>query len=421
MVPVFFLLFNSSIIPVKYIFAASSENNRNPFITVLAYHHIIPDELPKGATTKAVIPIFEFEVQMKYLYENGYYTASLKDVEDFLYNGKTLPERTVLITFDDGYESNFVYAFPILKKYNFKAVVFLIGNTIVKEDEPFNPNILNRLSFRQIKEMKSSGLVEFGSHTFNAHEYRDRKPALFSMNQNQIEEDFTREAQVFTQNGLPAPKAIAYPYGRYNGTVLKAAKKFGYKLGFTLQNGLVKQKSNPLALNRVVIPPGTDIAKFKTFLGGSSFEMPADFKNSIILRIGSSTAYVKGRPFVLDSYPFIESGRTMVPLRFIAEGLGAGVDWISSERKIIVWTSAKTIELRAKPVPLSQDKRIPAGEDGLFPWDETIINGNRVFLDTPPILRLNRVMVPLRFLSEALGFEVKWNQVQNMVEIIDHS
>ncbi|MDN5301285.1 MAG: hypothetical protein PWQ60_799, partial [Thermoanaerobacteraceae bacterium] len=189
----FILFFSSSTVPSSRVLAASQNtDNSKPFIAVLAYHHIIPGQLPKGATSRAVIPLSEFEAQMKYLYDNGYYTASLKDVEDFIYHKKALPEKTVLITFDDGYESNFVYAFPVLKNYNFKATIFLIGKSIVQKEEPFNPNRLSMLSIREIKEMLDSGLVEFGSHTFDAHEYRGNKPALLSMDKEQLDLDFSR-------------------------------------------------------------------------------------------------------------------------------------------------------------------------------------------------------------------------------------
>lgn len=391
----------------------ASENKSKSFVRVLCYHHIIPGSLPQGATTRAVIPLSEFEAQMKYLYDSGYYTASLEDIADFVYVKKKLPEKTVLITFDDGYESNYVYAFPILKKYNFKAAIFLIGSCIADKEEPFEPNRLSKLSYRQIKEMFDSGLVEFGSHTFNAHEYMGGKPALLSMDKTQIEEDFASQARVFAKNGIPAPSAIAYPYGRYNGEVRKAAKKFGYALGFTITEGVVCQGSDPYALKRIIIPPGTGVSEFKSLLKDNSPEMPPDFKNSIILQINSQTAYIKGRPFLLDACPFIENGVTMVPLRFISQSLGARVEWLPAERKILVVAPETTVELRAEP-PLRQ--AVPQSAPGL-PRSEAIVNGKNIFLDTPPIIKNDRIMVPLRFLSETLGFEVKWRGPLKMVEI----
>jgi peptidoglycan/xylan/chitin deacetylase (PgdA/CDA1 family) len=392
---------------------AAAAQESKPFVRVLCYHHIIPGPLPQGATTHAVIPLSEFEAQMKYLYDAGYYTASFEDVADFIYKKKILPEKTVLISFDDGYESNYVYAYPILKKYNFRAVIFLIGSRISDKNGPYDPNKLSMLTSSQIKEMFDSGLVEFGSHTFNAHEYIGAKPALLSMDKTQIEEDFALQAGVFAKNGIPAPSAIAYPFGRFNGNAKEAAKKFGYTLGFTIMEGFVYQDSNPYALNRIIVPPGTGISEFKSLLKDSFPEMPPDYKNSIVLQINSRTAYMKGRPFLLDACPFIENGVTMVPLRFISQSLGARVEWLPAERKILVVAPETTVELRAEP-PLRQS--VTQSAPGL-PLSEAIVNGKNIFLDTPPIIKNDRIMVPLRFLSETLGFEVKWRGPLKMVEI----
>jgi len=411
----FFCVLLTNLAPSAYAAPDFSDGSK-PFITVLSYHHIIPGQLPQGATTKAVIPLAEFETQMKYLHDNGYYTASLEDVDDFIHNNKKLPEKTVLITFDDGYESIYVYAFPLLKSYDFKATVFIIGSKMVQEEEPFDPDILSMLSFRQIKEMSDSGLVEFGSHTFDAHEYIGSKPALLSMDKMEIEDDFTRESEVFAKNSLPSPIAIAYPYGRFNNAVVEASKKFGFKLGFNLTDGIVQQGSNPCSLNRTVVPPGTDIERFKALLKDGSSGMLAGFENSIVLQIGSETAYVKGSPSLLDSCTFIESGSTMVPLRFIAQSLGARVDWIPEERKILVNSPQKTIELWAIPADVSGDRMIPQDTCNSL-RQQAIVNGNNVPLETPPVIINGRVMVPIRFLSEALGFEIKWHENLRMVEI----
>src|SRR5688572_14911057 len=92
---------------VSPIFAAEiSYTDELPMIKVLCYHHIVPEPLPKKIDTTGNVS--EFEEQMKYLYQHGYYTASLKDIGDFLYNKKKLAEKTVVITFDDGYESNYI-------------------------------------------------------------------------------------------------------------------------------------------------------------------------------------------------------------------------------------------------------------------------------------------------------------------------
>ena len=130
LLPLFVFAVNFS---VPSLAAQVLKTNENPSVTVLCYHHIIPEALPESLNT--IVTLSEFEDQMKYLYEHGYYTASLKDIQEFLYNKQKLPEKTVVITFDDGYESNYIYAYQVLKKYDLKAVIFIIGSKMVDDGQ----------------------------------------------------------------------------------------------------------------------------------------------------------------------------------------------------------------------------------------------------------------------------------------------
>ncbi len=378
---------------------------KKPFVTVLNYHNLIPGAIPKNTTSKATIPIAEFEAQMKYLYENGYYTASLKELEDFLYKKKKLPERTVVITFDDGYESSYVYAFPILKKYNHHAVLFTVTSTIVNEEKPFSPAKLSTLSFAQMKEMGDSGLIEFGSHTFDAHKYVGKKPKLLTLNKQGIMQDLNMEKQVFLKNGFPAPTAIAYPFGRSNKNVLNAAKACGHKMGFTINQGYVYQNSDPMLLNRIVVKPGTWPGKLSKLLKNNSPALPKGFEQKTLLSIDSNVAYIKGNPTLLDAAPYIYNGRSMVPLRFAAECLGAKVNWQQSMKKVVINTPEKSVELLVSPNP------------GI---NQAIVNGEKVPLDTSAVIISGRVMVPVRFISETLGLTVDWHTNERMIEIDSH-
>lgn len=236
-------------------------------IPVLCYHHIIPGELPEMATTKAVVPLREFEEQMKYLHENEYKTLKLKDLENFIYEKQNLPEKSVLITFDDGYESNYVYALPIMQKYDLNFVIFLIGNEVKEEnEEPWNPEKLSNLTAKQIKKIAATGLVEFGNHTYDLHRYIKERPAIFSKPKKEISSDFEVMSELFNTLGLPVSSAISYPFGVYNETLLKQAQNHGYKLGFTIQEGRVDQGSHPYKLNRLVVPHGITLEEFRGIL-----------------------------------------------------------------------------------------------------------------------------------------------------------
>jgi hypothetical protein len=117
---------------------------------------------------------------------------------------------------------------------------------------------------------------------------------------------------------------------------------------------------------------------------------PDRFKKTVIeLQIGSPSAYINGQRVSLDAPPFIESGRTLVPLRFIGEAFGAKVDWIA-ERSLAV---------------ISLDKLIIEVSIGN---DRAYINGIIHQLDVAPMIKQGRTFVPLRFIGEAFGSSLVW-------------
>ena len=125
-------------------------------LPVLMYHYV--SRFP-GAI--AVSPE-HFEDQCRGMAEHGWRGIGLDEAEDFLLKGAPLPPRSLLITFDDGYASNYTLAFPILKEFNAKAAI----SPIVKRIEDGVPGFL---TWDMCREMADSGLVEFGSHTYDAH------------------------------------------------------------------------------------------------------------------------------------------------------------------------------------------------------------------------------------------------------------
>ena len=121
-------------------------------VPVLNYHQV---EVKDG--NPLTLHPEQFEAQMAYLKEEGYTTVTIDELMDACENGAALPEKPVVITFDDGYEDNYEYAYPILQKYGFKATIFLIYD--LTDAYP------GYLTWNEIAEMKASGLMRFESHT----------------------------------------------------------------------------------------------------------------------------------------------------------------------------------------------------------------------------------------------------------------
>lgn len=242
-------------------------------IPILMYHHIV-DDLTRYEGNEAVVSVLQFEEQMRFLAENNFTTLNASQLLQFL-NGKTVPENTVVITFDDGYESNYIYAYPILKELELTAIIHIIPAVIPGEIGGDRPGI-PKVNWDQMRRMVKSGFVDIQSHTFDSH-YRvatnvegDTEPKLVSPmwieSKNRVEthnEFISRIAQDLKQSEKIIEErlnndviAIAYPFGVHNDYVRQTLiEQTGIKLGFTVRSGYVFQGDDPLRLNRINVSP----------------------------------------------------------------------------------------------------------------------------------------------------------------------
>ena len=137
-------------------------------VPILLYHHI--DENPADSMT--VTPE-TFEEQMRFLAENGYHAVTVQQMIDFVCHGGDLPDKPVCITFDDGYLSNYEYAWPILERYGLNATVYAIGVSVGHDryykDTQFE--LTPHFSFEQAREMIASGVIDVQSHTYDMHQW----------------------------------------------------------------------------------------------------------------------------------------------------------------------------------------------------------------------------------------------------------
>jgi len=210
-------------------------------IPVLMYHSI---EYEKGNTAR--LPKEKFKEQMKYLKENNYTTLSLEEAYDFFISNKPVPEKAVVLTFDDGYVDNYVEAFPILKELEFKATFFVITDLVDKI-----PSYMNLV---QLKELQASGM-DIESHTVN-HEH---------LNQLSYEKQVKtlKESKEFLEKSLNKKiQYFAYPYGEFTEETLVAVKETGYKMAFTTAGKWSDKTDGILTLDRVFISGAANLDVF---------------------------------------------------------------------------------------------------------------------------------------------------------------
>ena len=186
-------------------------------IPILLYHNfvtVVPESDPDNFNY--INTPQSFEENIKTFLENGYTIMSLKELND-ANSGKTnLPAKPLIITFDDGYYSNYEYIYPILKKYNVKASIFIITNKIGKES-----NGIKYLGWNECLEMQNSGLVEIFSHS-KKHVFYDKLPV------REIRDDVKESYKVIEEHlGKQSLKVFAYPYGAYTKKTVRALKNNG--------------------------------------------------------------------------------------------------------------------------------------------------------------------------------------------------
>lgn len=214
-------------------------------IPILMYHKVNPDPSVGGYGLRVTPRVFER--QMRYLKANGYNTISLTDVAGYYQSRKPLPRRPVVITFDDGYLDNYTYAYPILKKYNMTATIFVVANTIggINDfDYKAGRQPPNRMAgWKEIKEMDQGGLT-IGSHTLN-------HPHLAEIDLGEARREIA-ESKNKLEQGLGRPvTTFCYPYGSYNQSVAQLVRESGYVASVTTEQGLGRKDDGIYTLKRI--------------------------------------------------------------------------------------------------------------------------------------------------------------------------
>lgn len=189
-------------------------------LPVLMYHNVTNDPAMVQKDADVHIMADVFEEHLVSLKAAGYTAISLDEYYMYRTGKGTLPPKCVLITFDDGYSSNFDIAYPLLKKHNTKAVIFVIASRMGAKNVEFP-----HFSWAEAREMEKSGLVEIESHTFTHADFSNINYA-----QTVVEMRLSKFA-IETNLGKKC-RFFAYPYGKMNQASTAVAKSAGYSMVF---------------------------------------------------------------------------------------------------------------------------------------------------------------------------------------------
>jgi peptidoglycan/xylan/chitin deacetylase (PgdA/CDA1 family) len=206
-------------------------------VPILNYHHFAGKcNSPLCMTTSA------FDLQMKYLKDNGYRVISMSELLGFLNYRHPLPRRSVVISIDDGYKSVYDIAYPILKKYGFTATLFIYTD--------FIGSSRNAISWEQLRQLKAEGF-EIGSHTLSHTDLTQRLEGEDDDTYTaRIERELRVAKEILDKELEQDTITLAFPFGRYDSRTLAICERLGYKIGTSVKTGSNPFFADPLSLRR---------------------------------------------------------------------------------------------------------------------------------------------------------------------------
>ncbi|NIO05138.1 MAG: polysaccharide deacetylase family protein [Proteobacteria bacterium] len=246
---------NAVVIPLK-------ENNRGGLsaegfqtIPILTYHRFAED-----CNSPLCMPKRLFELQMRYLKENGYHVITPEELLAFLEYRHGLPKKSVMITMDDGYRSVYDIAYPILKEYGFTATLCIYTSFVGVS------NIA--ITWEQLREMKANGFT-VGSHTVSHSDLTGSQEGETELAFiARIEEEIQGSKKIIDKKLGQDTSILAYPFGYYDQRSINVARQAGYKIAMSIRRGGNPFFVNPLSLRRDQILEGdmqTFLSRLKTF------------------------------------------------------------------------------------------------------------------------------------------------------------
>lgn len=246
-------------------------------LTVIGYHEITDEKdalIPSYAVTTQ-----QFSEHIQWLKKNGYHFINVDQLIKAHQGKYRLPKKPVLLTVDDGYQSFYQNAYPIIRKNKIAVLLAVVGSwlepsNLEKVDfggEPIDRNKI--LSWSELKEMQSSGLVEIASHSYHLHEgvnanpQGNLEPAAISRiydpknqsyesdsaYQQRIYQDLKKNNDLLQAHGLRSPRVMVWPYGRYNMQLVQTAKQLGMPITITLDDGADHAKQSLQNMSRILI------------------------------------------------------------------------------------------------------------------------------------------------------------------------
>lgn len=221
-------------------------------VPILMYHRV-----EKVSHDRNTVPLDKFIWQMQYLQKNGYHTISVQQLERHLTEQVPLPEKPIVITFDDGYADNYEYALPVLRQYGLTASVFVVAGWVGRECGWRKPGQRNAtlMNWEELRAWQSAGM-EVGAHTMH-------HPKLSQLTEAQIREELSDSKQLLEENLHTEVSVLCYPYGDFDLRVQRIAQEVGFTAALAIFEGVSLTRNDRYALRRIGISSRLGKLEFK--------------------------------------------------------------------------------------------------------------------------------------------------------------
>lgn len=219
---------------------------------ILMYHSVGENDLFFN------VQLENFTKQIEYLKKKKFNIISLNQLVEKIERKQIISKKTVVLTFDDGYKNNYSNVWPILKKYDFPATIFLAVGLISKKIGDSKKIVLDMLTWSQIQEMYQSE-IDFQPHSIT-------HPELCQIDLSKAEQEIRESKRIIEERLNKNCYFFAYPRGNFNEEIINILKDVGFKAGLTVDSGLINKNINLFKLPRQSINSKTSFEEFKAKL-----------------------------------------------------------------------------------------------------------------------------------------------------------
>lgn len=313
---------------------------------ILMYHNIAANTPPITSVTPG-----RFRQHMDYLSDNGFTVWPLFKTLVHLATGKTIPEKTVVLTFDDAYKSVYTEAFPVLKAKGWPFTVFVTTQYIAE-------GYTHYMSWQQLREIQRFG-GEVGNHSLtHPHMIRHRSDETKAQWRERIINEVEQAKYILQQNGMYPVRAVAYPYGEYSKELSELMRELGY-FGLGQQSGAVSASSDFQALPRFPMATGFD--------GMEDFAIKVSAKNLPVTVLSPDDGIISKDTDIPVLIMRLEEGDyKKTGLRCYASRQGQiKVEWIDRENSVVAVRANQALSPGRTKYNCTAPSR---GEKNIFYW-----------------------------------------------------